>query len=50
LTLYLFDRTFRLLVMEAIERLEISFRTKFAYELAMKSLHCGPRNGQGFWI
>jgi len=36
LTLYLFDRKFRLLVMEAIERLEISFRTRFAYELAMK--------------
>lgn len=36
LTLYLFDRKFRLLVMEAIERLEISFRTRFAHELAMK--------------
>jgi len=34
LTLYLFDRKFRLLVMEAIERLEISFRTRFAYELS----------------
>ena len=36
LTLYLFDRKFRLLVMEAIERLEISFRTRFAHEMAMK--------------
>jgi abortive infection bacteriophage resistance protein len=36
LTLYLFDRKFRLLVMEAIERLEISFRTRFAHELAMR--------------
>ena len=36
LTLYLFDRKFRLLVMEAIERLEISFRTRFAHELALK--------------
>ena len=34
LTLNLFDRKFRLLVMEAIERLEISFRTRFAYELS----------------
>ena len=36
LTLYLFDRKFRLLVMEAIERVEISFRTGFAHELSMK--------------
>lgn len=36
LTLYIFDRKFRLLVMEAVERLEISFRTRFAHELAMK--------------
>lgn len=36
LTLYLFDRKFRLLVMEAVERLEISFRTRFAHELALK--------------
>jgi abortive infection bacteriophage resistance protein len=36
LTFYLFDRKFRLLVMEAIERLEISFRTRFAHELALK--------------
>ena len=35
LTIYLFDRKFRLLVMEAIERLEISFRTRFAHELAL---------------
>lgn len=36
LTLYVFDRKFRLLVLEAIERVEVSFRTHFAYELAMK--------------
>lgn len=36
LTFYLFDRKFRLLVMEAIERLEISFRTRFAHELSLK--------------
>lgn len=36
LTLYLFDRKFRLLVMEAIERVEISFRTRFAHELSLK--------------
>jgi len=36
LTLYIFDRKFRLLVMEAIERVEISFRTRFAHELALK--------------
>ncbi len=36
LTLYLFGRKFRLLVMEAIERVEISFRTRFAHELALK--------------
>lgn len=31
LSLYIFDRKFRLLVLEAIERVEISFRTRFAY-------------------
>jgi len=36
LKLYLFDRKFRLLVMEAIERVEISFRTRFANELSLK--------------
>jgi abortive infection bacteriophage resistance protein len=36
LTLYVFDRKFRLLVLEAIERVEVSFRTQFAYVLAMK--------------
>ncbi len=33
LSLYIFDRKFRLLVLEAIERAEISFRTRFAYVL-----------------
>ncbi len=36
LTLYIFDRKFRLLVLEAIERVEVSFRTRFANELATK--------------
>jgi abortive infection bacteriophage resistance protein len=36
LILYVFDRKFRLLVLEAIERVEVSFRTHFAYELATK--------------
>jgi abortive infection bacteriophage resistance protein len=33
LSLYVFDRKFRLLVLEAIERVEVSFRTRFAYIL-----------------
>ncbi|MDZ4164223.1 MAG: Abi family protein [Smithellaceae bacterium] len=33
LSLYIFDRKFRLLVLEAVERVEISFRTRFAYVL-----------------
>lgn len=36
LSLYVFDRKFRLLVLEAIERVEVSFRTRFAYVLANK--------------
>jgi abortive infection bacteriophage resistance protein len=36
LTLYIFDRKFRLLVLEAIERIEVSFRTQFAYVLSLK--------------
>jgi len=36
LILYIFDRKFRLLVLEAIERVEVSLRTNFAYVLAMK--------------
>lgn len=36
LSLYVFDRKFRLLVIEAIERIEVSFRTQFAYVLATK--------------
>jgi abortive infection bacteriophage resistance protein len=36
LNLYVFDRKFRLLILEAIERVEVSFRTQFAYGLAMK--------------
>lgn len=33
LSLYVFDRKLRLLVIEAIERMEVSFRTRFAYVL-----------------
>ncbi len=33
---YVFDRKFRLLVLEAIERVEVSFRTRFAYTLGNK--------------
>ncbi len=31
---YVFDREFRLLVLDAIERIEVSVRTQFAYQLA----------------
>lgn len=33
LSLYVFDRKLRMLVIEAIERVEVSFRTRFAYML-----------------
>ena len=36
LALYIFDRKFRLLVWEAIERVEVSFRTRFVDVLALK--------------
>ena len=36
LSLYVFDRKFRLLVLEAIERVEVSFRTCVAYQLSLK--------------
>lgn len=39
LSLYVFDRELRLLVLDAIERVEISFRTAFTQHL---SLTCGP--------
>lgn len=35
--LYIFDRQFRLIVLDAIERVEIYFRTQLAYELAGKT-------------
>lgn len=34
IALYVFDRELRLLIMDAIERIEVSVRTHFAYELA----------------
>lgn len=36
LSLYVFDRRLRLLVMDAIERIEVSLRGSWAYHLAMK--------------
>ncbi len=36
LSLYIFDRKFRLLVLEAIERVEVSLRTRFSYILSLK--------------
>lgn len=33
-SLYVFDRQFRLVVLDAIERVEVYFRTRLAYELA----------------
>jgi abortive infection bacteriophage resistance protein len=36
LNTYIFDRELRLLFLEAIERIEVSIRTKFAYELSNK--------------
>jgi abortive infection bacteriophage resistance protein len=32
--IYVFDRELRLLVLDAIERIEVAIRTRFAYELA----------------
>ena len=43
LDLYVFDRKFRLLVLEAIERVEVSFRAHFANEL-------GIRYGSHFYL
>ncbi len=34
LELYIFDRELRLLILDAIERVEVAIRTRFAYELA----------------
>ncbi len=36
LELYIFDRELRLLMLDAIERIEVSARTKFAYEISQK--------------
>jgi len=36
LNLYIFDRELRLLVLDAIERIEVSFRTQWAYQLSHK--------------
>lgn len=43
LDLYVFDRKFRLLILEAIERIEVSFRAHFANEL-------GVRYGSHFYL
>lgn len=36
LTLYIFDRELRLWLMDAIERVEVSLRTQFAYQLSLR--------------
>jgi len=36
LNLYIFDRELRLLLIDAIERIEVSLRTQFAYHLSLK--------------
>lgn len=36
LELYIFDRELRLLMLDAIERIEVSIRTRFAYEISQK--------------
>jgi abortive infection bacteriophage resistance protein len=36
LSLYLFDRELRLLILDAIERIEIGLRTQIIYQLALK--------------
>lgn len=36
-TIYIFDRQFRLVVLDAIERVEVYFRTQLAHELAKKT-------------
>ena len=36
LELYVFDRELRLLMLDAIERIEVSVRTRFAYEISQK--------------
>ena len=44
LNLYLFDREFRLLVMDAIERIEVSIRAVWAYQMAYRhGAHCHLR-------
>ncbi len=51
---YIFDRQFRLVVLDAIERVEVYFRTQLAYELARETGTFGfldannlPRSKQG---
>ena len=43
LSLYIFDRHLRLLVLDAVERIEVGFRTVLAYELSHKY-------GTGHWL
>lgn len=54
LELYIFDRELRLMIMDAIERVEVAIRTQFAYQLSLKygphphlnrDLFKEPRNG-----
>ena len=48
LSLYIFDRKLRLLVMEAIERIEVSVRTRWATALAMRHGSHAYMNAQLF--
>jgi len=40
LEFYIFDRELRLLMLDAIERIEVSVRTRFAYEMSQKYGSC----------
>lgn len=45
LDLYIFDRELRLLVLDAIERIEIAIRTQLSYQLALNNRYRQHNNG-----
>lgn len=54
LNLYVFDRELRLLVLDAIERIEVSVRSRWAYEFALRHsphahLDCSLARNHKFW-
>ena len=49
LNLYIFDRELRLLVMDAIERIEVSLRTQFAYHLSHNHQTAHPHLKSGIF-